>query len=123
MFQSRRSSARNCFQCFKGQRSLINVKENPTTLSSPCLSCGRFFKTLLMYREPRTKRAICQWQTVSRSFVYINHRKFRIVRPFTRPSESTGLHLRASCEAGTAFATRSSFEFSSEGGEKCQEAL
>lgn len=41
-------------------------------------------------------------ETVSRSFVYINHGKFRIVRPFTRPSESTGppftIILRASAQ-------------------------
>ena len=97
------------FQYFKRQRSLINVEEDRPRRSFR-VSVHRTVvssKVRLHIGSRDTKRAICQWQTVSRSFVYINHRKFRIVGLFTRPLESMGLHFTSvSWNECPAFATR-----------------
>lgn len=87
---------------------LINVKDRS------------FFETS-GYRGTRGGRTLrgqfVSGKTVSRSFVYINHGKFRIVGPFTRPSQAPPplLHLRSSCER-----VRGSFDFSSRADRLCE---
>lgn len=78
---------------------LINVKDRS------------FFETS-GYRGTRGGRTLrgqfVSGKTVSRSFVYINHGKFRIVGPFTRPSQapppsSIYDHLASECAAPSTF--------------------